>query len=41
MHNKYNSLGGTLRDVSWSDQDLKPFNKNFYKEHADVQARTQ
>ncbi|CAJ0582141.1 unnamed protein product, partial [Mesorhabditis spiculigera] len=35
------SAGGKLRDVDWSHENLKPIQKNFYREHASVTRREQ
>ena len=34
------NLGQRLPDISWSTEQLVPFEKNFYVEHPDVKART-
>ncbi|CDW80654.1 UNKNOWN [Stylonychia lemnae] len=41
MQNNYDNLGDKLPTIDWSKQELKPFEKNFYQEHEDVNARSQ
>lgn len=35
------SAGGSLRSIDWSRENLRPFQKNFYREHAAVSRRSQ